>query len=112
MSPFKTDYEVKAKVEYYLDNEDDEPVYAFRTSFNYEYMILKKDYFLLLDNGNGTDCFSEATMPVLDEPYCYFLHDLMDHSYIGDKIYGIDSIWVDVIFADQKGIKINEDGSS
>lgn len=121
---FTTDYEVEATVEYYLHTEneedDEEPVHKYWQKFNYKDTILDKDYFMLLDNGNGRDSFREGSkMPVLDAPYCYLLHDLIDHSYlgknftdfkrIGDKIYEIDCIWVDVIYRDQREIKINED---
>ncbi len=51
-------------------------------------------------------------MPVLDEPYGYLLHDLMDHSRIGDKIFNIDMIWGNIILTDQKGIKVKKDGLS
>ena len=125
--PFTTDYEIKATVKYFLHNQnedvEDEAVHTYRNNFNYKETILDKDYFMLLDNGNGRDSFREGrNMPELDEPYCYLLHDLIDHSNngknlsdfkrIGDKIYDIDCIWVDVEYKDQKGIKINEDGSS
>ena len=124
--PFTIDYEVEATVQYYLQNQyedaEDEPAHTYRNNFNYKETILNKEYALLLSNGNGTDCFREGgNMPALDEPYCYLLHDLIDHSNlgnklsdferIGDKIYDIDCIWVDVIYRDQKGIKINKDGS-
>ena len=123
---FTTDYEVKATVEYFLHNQnedaDDEPVHTYRNNFNYEETILNKDYALLLLNGNGTDCFREGSnMPALDEPYCYLLHDLIDHpnlgknlsdfERIGDKIYDIGCIWVDVIYRDQREVNISKEGS-
>ena len=124
---FTTDYEVEATVEYYLrtENEEDgeEPVHKYWHKFNYKNTILDKDYFMLLDNGNGRDSFREGSnMPALDEPYCYLLHDIIDHSSIGktffdferigDKIYDIDCIWVDVIYRDQREVKINGDGDA
>jgi hypothetical protein len=107
--PFSTGYEVEARVEYYI-NDDDDPAHTFVDSFHYEQTVIDKDY-MVLDNGNGTDWHREGYMPLLDEPYCYLLHDLMDHSHLNDKIYGIERIWVDLIYRDQKGIKKNEDGS-
>ena len=35
----------------------------------------------------------------------------MDHSHLDDKIYEIERIWIDIIYRDQKGIKVNKDGS-
>ena len=107
---FTTDYEVRAKVAYYIESEDD-PVHRYHTPFHYDTIVLEKDYGLLLDQGMGTDCYRMVDMPELDKPYCYLMHDLMDHSHVGDKIYEIDGIWVDLIYTDQKGIKINKDGS-
>lgn len=109
--PFSTGYEVDAKVEYYIN--DDEPVHTFTDSFHYEQTVIDKKYKMLLDNGNGTDWHREGNMPLLDEPYCYLLHDLMDHSMprLGEKILKTERIWADMIYSDQKGIKINENGS-
>ena len=38
---------------------------------------------------------------------------LLDHSHPGvsDKIFNLEMIWIDVIYTDQKGIKISKDGS-
>lgn len=38
----------------------------------------------------------------------------MDHSglYTKNKIFKLDGIWADVVFTNQKAIKINKDGSS
>ena len=38
---------------------------------------------------------------------------LLDHSHPGvsDKIFDLEMIWVDVIYTDEKGIKISKDGS-
>ncbi|MEP6950563.1 MAG: hypothetical protein ABI863_14860 [Ginsengibacter sp.] len=109
---FTTDYEVEATVDYYL-NDHDEPAHRWWGYFNYKSTIIEKDYDMLLDNGNGTDWHRESYMPQLDEPYCYLLHDLIDHSHgrLSEKIVDIEMIWVDVIYADQKGIKVNKDGS-
>lgn len=117
---FTTDYEVKATVEYYLNNEDEEPLYKFWHSFNYKETIIEKDYFLFLYDGNDKNWLREGRMPLLDEPYCYLMHDLMDHvnlsknpknrERLGDKIYDIDCIWVDVVYRDQREVRINGDG--
>ena len=124
---FTTDYEVEARVAYYLNTEIEaaEPVHTYWHNFRYKDIIIDKDYYMLLDNGNGTDCFKEGrNIPELDSPYCYLLHDLINHSNLkpgnnifdferlGDKIYDLERIWVDVEYKDQKGIKINGDGSS
>jgi len=110
--PFSTEYEVDARVEYYI-NDDNEPAHTFTDSFHYEQTVIDKDYKMLFDNGNGTDLHREGNMPLLDEPYCYLLHDLMDHSMprLGEKVLIIERIWADMIYSDQKGIKVNENGS-
>ncbi len=40
-------------------------------------------------------------MPLLDEPYCYLLHDLIDHARLGSQFFDIETIWVDIILNDQ-----------
>ncbi len=40
-------------------------------------------------------------MPVLDEPCCYLLHDLIVNSRIGKKLFKIDSIWINIKIEDQ-----------
>ena len=108
---FTVDYMVDAEVSYFT-KKSGYTAHVFWTSFDYKSTIKEKDYGMLLDNGNGTDWHREQFMPELDEPYCYLLHDLMDHSRMGDKIFDIERIWVDIIFTDQKGIKIKRDGQS
>lgn len=107
---FTLDYEVEAEVTYYLEKED-EPCHRFWKKFNYSQVIKEKDYGMFADKENETDFHRPSNVPKLEEAYSYLLHDLIDHSKIGDKIYEIERIWADVIFTDQKGIKINKDGS-
>ncbi len=108
---FTTGYEVEATIDFYL-NDDDEHSHQWHGWFNYKKAVIEKDYGMLLDNGNGNDWHRESYMPKLDEPYCYLLHDLIDHSHLGDKIFGIKTIWIDIKYRDQKGIKVNKDGST
>lgn len=105
---FTTCYNIEAEVSYYFLNEED-PAHTYWHLFNYR-DIIKKQHSLLQD---GTD-WRETWMPELDKPYCYLLHDLMDHSEprLKDKIYTLQTIWVDVIYTDQKAIEINKNGSS
>jgi hypothetical protein len=109
--PFTVDYMVDAEVSYFV-RKSDYHAHVFRDSFDYKTTVVDKDYGMLLDNGNGTDWHREGFMPELDEPYCYLLHDLMDHSRMSDKIFDIDMIWADITVKDQKGIKIKRDGQS
>jgi hypothetical protein len=73
-------------------------------------VINENDYGMFSGKGNETDFHRPFNAPKLKEAYSYLLHDLIDHSEVGDKIYEIERIWADVIFIDQKGIKINKDG--
>jgi hypothetical protein len=107
---FTLDYEVEAEVTYYLEKED-EPCHRFWKKFNYSQVINEKDYGMFADKGKETDFHRPFNAPKLKEAYCYLLHDLIDHSKIGDKIYQMERIWADVIFIEQKGIKINKNGS-
>ena len=75
-------------------------------------MVVKKDYGMLLDNGRGTDWHREGTMPVLDEPYCYLLHDLLHHQKTQFNIFNINMIWIDIKYTDQKQIQLTTNGSS
>lgn len=55
----------------------------------------------------------EAYMPMLNKPYCFMLHDLIDHTNLGKKIwtnemYQISPIWIDIIYTDQKAIWLDE----
>ena len=112
---------LKATIDYYLNTEDEEAVYKFSHSFNYNETIVEKDYFLFLYDGVDKKFLREGKMPLLEEPYCYLLHDLMDHSNIsknlrdferiGDKIFDIDCIWVDVIYIDQREVRVEGDGN-
>ena len=108
---FTVDYMVDAEVSYFV-KKSDYAAHIFWDSFDYENTILNKDYGMLLYNGDDPNWHRESFMPELDEPYCYLLHDLMDHSRMGDKIFDIERIWVDIIFTDQKGIKVKKDGQS
>ena len=81
----------------------------------YEDMITKKDYGLLLTKNID---WREAYMPVLNKPYCYMLHDLIDHSSIGSRLWDkknpfrINLIWIDIIYTNQRAISIVEQGNT
>lgn len=109
---FTIDYEVEATVAYYVESEDN-PIYTYVGTFDYKGVLLNNDYGLLLSWINGDD-WREGIMPELDEPYCYLLHDLLDHSCLQatQQVFSITRIWVDIVFTNQKGMKINVDGTS
>ena len=108
---FTTDYEVEATVDYYVESKDN-PIYTYVGTFNYKNVVLNNDYGLLLGWINGYD-WREGVMPELDAPYCYLLNDLLDHSglYTEPQVFSITMIWVDIVFTNQKGMKINVDGT-
>ena len=104
---FTTSYNVEAEVSYCFLNEED-PAHTYWHFFSYR-DIIKKEHGLLQD---GTD-WRETWVPELDKPYCYLLHDLMGHSEprLWDKIYTLQTIWVDVIYTDQKEVEIGKNGA-
>ncbi len=108
---FTSDYEVEAKVSYYLENGD-EPAHIFNNRFDYDAALNNKVYGMLGEMDGITD-WHESYMPVLDEPYCYLLHDLIDHSdfWQNDKIFQLERIWANVIYSNHKGMKVNKDGT-
>lgn len=107
--PFTVDYMVEAQVGYFLRKNDFE-AHTYMQRFNYKNTIVEKYYGLLLD---GEDWYEQgAIWPELDEPYCYLMHDLLFHSRIYEKVFELDMIWIDIIYTNQKGMKIRKDGNS
>lgn len=107
--PFTVDYMVEAQINYFLRKNDYE-AHTYMQSFYYEDTIVKKDYGLLLSR---EDWYEHGSIyPELDEPYCYLMHDLLFDSRIDEKVFELDMIWIDIIYTDQKGMKIRKDGSS
>ena len=87
---FTKDYELEVEVQYYLKNGGD-PVHVYWTNFRYE--RVEEEIFGLLCDGED---WRESYMPILNEPYCYLLHDLIDHSRLGNKLFSISNIWIDI----------------
>jgi len=106
--PFTVDYMVNAEVEYFLRKNDYE-AHSYTQSFRYKHTIEEKDYGFLLDE---EDWYEPSIWPELEERYCYLMHDLLLHSSLYDKVFELDMIWINIIYTDQKGIKIRKDGSS
>jgi len=98
---------VEVDIDYYIKKEEN-PAHVFWRIFNYDRVINKGDFGLLLDN----DDWREIYMPELKEPYCYLLHDLIDHSRLRKKIFSLERIWITIQISDQLGIKIKNDGQS
>lgn len=99
---FTHDYEVQVEVEYFSE-ETDEPIHTFLTDFHYQQTIIEKDYMMLLDKRDHRETY----MPILEEPYCYLLHDLIDHSHIGDELFKIRNLWININIMDQHTIEVN-----
>ena len=108
---FTSDYEVKVKVSYYLKNEY-VPAYIFHNRFDYDAAVNNQVYDKLGEVSGVTD-WRESYMPVIDEPYCYLLHNLLDHYDFcqNDTIFQIEKIWTNVIYSNHKGMKVNKDGT-
>lgn len=107
--PFTVDYMVESRVKYFLRKNDYE-AHTYIQSFNHKDTILERDYGLLLTEDDWYE--SGSIYPALDQPYCYLMHDLLFHSRIYEKVFELDTIWIDIVCTDQKGIKITKDGSS
>ncbi len=110
---FTTDYEVEVAVSFFTERKDDS-IHIFTGYFKYDDLITKKDYSLSLTKNWD---WRETYMPMLNKPYCFMLHDLIDHTNLGKKIwtnkkYQISTIWIDIIYSDQKAIDIDEDGNT
>ena len=104
---FITDYEVEATVDYYIKRRQN-PIHTYCSNFSYNTLIKNKDYSLLLYKQNTPEGWREGNMPDIGEPYCYLLHDLLDHSKVNVRplVYNIETIWIDIIKTDQRVIKI------
>ncbi len=96
---FTTDYELELEVAYFGRNSNGEPMHRYWDCFRFE--SDEPVFGLLCDGENWQDPY----MPNLEEPYCYLLHDLIDHSRIGRKLFGISQIWFDIHFIDQSCLK-------
>ena len=95
---FTNDYELEVIVQYYMKGGQD-PAHEYTTHYRYEH---GEDWGMLCSEEDGRDSY----MPVLDEPYCYLLHDLIDHSRIGEGLFRIGTIWIDVRLWDQHFVKL------
>lgn len=98
---------VEVEVEYYCKKKGS-LIHTFWKRFNYYRATNEVDYGLLLN----TDDWREGSMPELQKPYCYLLHDLIGHSHLGKKIFYLERIWVNILITDQSGIKIKDYGQS
>jgi len=106
---FTVDFMVQTEIHYYT-NGSDYPSHIFSDYFDYRKTVIEKDYGLLL-NEEIKD-WRECYMPELSEPYCYLLHDLIDHSRLGNKLFEINRIWIDIHVTAQQGLKIQKNGNS
>jgi len=97
---FTNDYELEVEVQYYIKGGGD-PSHVYHDHFRYE--RADEDIFGLLCSSED---WWESYMPVLDEPYCYLLHDLIDHSRLGSKLFSIATIWIDIRLTDQHCIRL------
>ena len=97
---FTTDYNLVAEVQYCLKNGSG-PAHVYWAPVRYEGD--EKERFGLLCSDED---WREPYMPILDEPYCYLLHDLIDHSRLGSNLFKISSIWIDIQLCDQQCIEL------
>ena len=103
------DYDVEIKIQYCNENSDDF-IYKAWFPFNYKRVIENQDYDMFLDGGSGIDEHREI-YPKLSEPYCYLLHELLDNVTTIEACT-IDSIFYELHFTEQLGIKILPNGKS
>ena len=97
---FTNDYELIAEVQYMIEGEDD-AVHEYHINCR-NHMEGTKIPGLLCSTEDWRECY----MPVLDEPYCYLLHDLIGHSGLGNRIFDISTIWIDIHLYAQHCIKL------
>lgn len=105
---FTSDHMLDVEVQYYMPSNDN-PSHIYRSSFYFKYLLSKEFRDELLGDGENHD---EHGFPVLEDPYCYLLHDLLDHSHLGQKVYDINRIWIDIVMYNQEGIDIRSNGNS
>ena len=101
---------VEVEILYYLRNCDDW-CYAFGDSFNYKNTIIEKNYGSFLYDDGTPDPYCKDNMPELDDPYGYLLNDLMDYTRLGNKIFSIEKICVDINLEYRNILKLEKDGT-
>ena len=105
---FTSDHMLDVEVQYYIPSNDN-PSHTYWSSFCFKDLSDKEFRDELLGDGKNHD---EYGFPVLENPYCYLLHDLLDHSHLGQKVYDINMIWIDIVMYNQEGIDIHSNGDS
>ena len=105
---FTSDHMLDVEVDYYIPSNDD-PSHTYSSSFSFKDLSDKDFRAKLLGDGKNHE---EYGFPVLENPYCYLLHDLLDHSHLGQKVYDINMIWIDIVIYNQEGIDIRSNGDS
>ena len=104
---FTVDYVLFAEVNYYIPSNEGNPAHTYSTNFNGEDLLQSKTEYNLLC---GEEDWAEPGWPPLSERYCYLLHDLLDHSHLGNQVFEVDTIWFDIIMYNQDGIKVFPNG--
>ena len=105
---FTSDHMLDVEVQYFIPSNDN-PSHTYWSSFCFKDLSDKEFRDELLGDGKNHD---EYGFPVLENPYCYLLHDLLDHSHLGQKVYDINMIWIDIVMYNQEGIDIRTNGDS
>ncbi len=94
---FTQDYNLDLEINYYTKNNGN-PIHTTYDNCTYLFNCEITDWIVP----------SMPFIPVLEDPCCYLLHDLIDHSRIGKKLFKIDSIWINITIDDQNFIKRKE----
>lgn len=105
---FTSDHMLDVEVQYYIASNDN-PSHTYSSSFYFKDPSDKEFRDELLGDGKDHD---ESGFPLLEDPYCYLLHDLLDHSHLGQKVCDINMIWIDIVMYNQEGINIRSNGDS
>lgn len=105
---FTTDHMLIVRVEYYIPSLDD-PAHEFNAHYSFRDLLEDIPELRPLCDGEN---HNEPGFPLLESPYCYLVHDLLDHSHLGDKVYEINRIWIDLESIEQAGIAISEQGDA
>lgn len=106
-------FAVEAIIDYQAkDNIDLFYGHRFFMEFSYQAIIVEKNFGVLQDSLEKKDIYRVAKMPLLDDPYCYTLRNLLDHDNKDFSIYDLDTIEIDVRYGEQKYFKIRKDGTN